>query len=391
MSAGRPFRVLHVIGGSNFGGIIPYVASLVRMAREHGGDGAVLATAPRVVDYYRERGIEVVPIHGIDRAMNPARDLLGLTRLLRHLGAHPYDIVHTHTSKGGIIGRLAARLARVPLVIHTTQGYAFTDYATNPLTATAFLWAERLATRWCDALIAVNEADRIKAVEYGVVAAEDILTIPNGIDLPAADAAMGAGPLPLAELGLEPGRPVVGAIGRLFPQKGLEHFIDAIPAIRTGWTEAQFLIVGGGELEAALKRRAAGRGSDVAFAGFRSDAYRVLQSIDLFVMPSLWEGMPLMLLEAMAAGRAIVATRIKGIIDVCEAVSEAADVAVLVEPGDAAALARAVLSLAADPARRAQLGVNARSRIESHYSDTIMKARTWRVYEAVARNRGIRL
>src|SRR5438045_667226 len=99
------FKVLHVIGGSEFGGIVPYVASLVRMARSHGGDATVLATDPRIVAYYEARGIEVLPLRGIDRPLNPLRDVLGLVQLVRHLRRRRYTVVHTHTSKGGMIGR----------------------------------------------------------------------------------------------------------------------------------------------------------------------------------------------------------------------------------------------------------------------------------------------
>src|SRR5437763_16589155 len=129
-----------------------------------------------------------------------------------------------------------------------------------------------------------------------------MLAIPNGTDLSEADAASAsAGNALHAELGLDPNRSIVGSIGRLSAPKGFEHFIDAIPSIAAAHPQLQFIIVGEGELEQALRERAMRNGvaDKLRFVGFRSDTYRVLKSIDIFVMPSVWEGMPMMLLEAM--------------------------------------------------------------------------------------------
>jgi glycosyltransferase involved in cell wall biosynthesis len=384
------FRVLHVIGGSQFGGIVPHVASLVRMAREHGGEATVLATAPRIVSYYRDRGIEVVPLPGIDRPINPFRDALGLARLIRYLRREKYSIVHTHTSKGGIIGRLAAYLTRTPIVIHTTHGYAFSDYATNAISRHVFLSLETLATRWCDFIIAVNESDRRKALDQAIVTDSKIVTIPNGIDLEEADRELSRDSESLRhELGLEPGRRIVGVIGRLAEQKGIEYFIDAVPPVHARFPDIDFVIVGVGELEDELRRRIQKHGlkGRVRFAGFRSDSYRLLKLLDVFVMPSLWEGMPITLLEAMAAAKPIVATRIKGIMDVCAG----DDVAVLVEPADSAALAEGIIRLLSNSTLATRLGHHARIRVESAFSDRKMKESTWHVYEAAGKRKDIHL
>ncbi|MEO8033372.1 MAG: glycosyltransferase family 4 protein [Acidobacteriota bacterium] len=390
MSSSRalPLRVLHVIGGSEFGGIVPYVASLVRMAREHGGEASVLATAPRIVDYYRQRGIEVVPIEGIDRPVNPLRDLAGLTRLVRYLKRENFTLVHTHTSKGGIIGRLAAKMAGIPVVVHTTQGYAFNDYAGNALSRALFLVAERAATGWCDAVIAANDADRTEAVGRGIVKADKIVTIPNGLDLAEADRQLACAPDGIrAELGLNPGGPIVGAMARLARQKGLDVLIDAIPQIAATVPDVEFLIVGSGELEAELKARAitTGFAERIHFQGFRDDWYRVLRGLDVFVMPSRWEGLPITLLGAMAAELPIVATRIKGIADVCSG----ADVAVLVEPDHVPSLAQQIVVLLQNREKATMLGRAARAHLVARYSDLAMNEQTWRIYSAAAGAKGI--
>ena len=382
------WRALHVIGSSQFGGIVPYVVSLVRMAREHGGDAEVLATDPRVVAYLHERGVSTVRVNGIDRPVQPFRDAVAVIRTTRHMRHQRYEVVHTHTSKGGIVGRAAARLARVPVIIHTTQGYAFSDYATNGAARSVFRKLEQLATRWCDFIIAANEADRLMAVETSIVSPAKIVTIPNGLDIDDADAQLAVDGRAVArELGLDPARPIVGAMGRLVPQKGMDVFIDAIPAIAAALSQAQFVIVGSGELEEVLRARANAIGAPVVLAGHRPDWYRMLAAMTVFVMPSRWEGLPITLLGAMAARLPIVATRIKGIVDVCAG----AEVALLVEADRSDEIATAVITLLGDPARRGALGSNARAHLENEFSDRVMTARTWKIYDAVAKLNGISL
>ena len=125
-----------------------------------------------------------------------------------------YQIVHTHTSKGGIIGRLAARLAHIPIIIHTTQGYAFSDYAKNDAERWLFMQIEKAATGWCDFIIAANQADREKAMEVGIAAESQIVTIPNGIDIQSIDAVPPSLDL-RDELELDADKRIVGAIARL--------------------------------------------------------------------------------------------------------------------------------------------------------------------------------
>jgi glycosyltransferase involved in cell wall biosynthesis len=383
------FRVLHIIGGGKFGGIAPYVASLVHMARARGGEAAVLTTDPQVMAYFHERRIDTVQVEGILRPVHPPRDLLAVLRTLRYLRLHRYDVVHTHTSKGGIVGRMAARLARVPVIVHTTQGYAFSDYAGNALSRWLFLRMERMATRWCDVIIAANEADRLKAIEAGIVRAEKIVTIPNGLDIDEADAALAAVDRArvVRDLGLDPTRPIVGVMGRLVPQKGIDVFLDAVPSIAAAVPGAQFLIVGSGELDAELRARAAATAVAVHFAGHRTDWYAMLKAMNILVMPSRWEGLPITLLGAMAASLPVVATRIKGIVDVCGD----DDVAMLVEPDRSGELAGAVVALLRDEEQAAALGRAARAHLEREFSDRVMTARTWAVYDAAATRKGLAL
>jgi len=371
-------KVLHVAGSSEFGGIAPYIMSLIRMAQEHGGDSKVLATAPRVMDYFQRYGVEIVHVEGIDRSVNIVHDLSGLLRLVHHLNENKYQIVHTHTSKGGIIGRLAAWLTNVPIVIHTTQGYAFKDYAQNGFSRLLFLWIEKIATNWCDLIISANREDRLLAIEKGIARASKIVHIPNGINLTEIDKAHPSSDI-LATLGLQPGRRVVGLMGRLAPQKGIEFFIKALTEVIRVDPTVQFLIVGDGPERADLEALSKQMGLEVVFAGFRTDWIEVLKIMDVFVMPSLWEGLPITLLGAMATSRPIVATRIKGITDVCGDHK----VAQLVEPKDIHAMAQAIIGFLKDDSMSALYGLAARKRVEDEFSESVMNARVWHLYSSL--------
>lgn len=380
------FKVLHVVGGSEFGGIAPYIASLVKMAIENGGEAHVLVTAPRVVEYFSQRGIKVVQLTGIDRPFNPFQDMQGLIRLFKFLRQNDYSIVHTHTSKGGIIGRLAAYSSSVPVIIHTSQGYAFQDYATSWAERWIFLQIEKLATRWCDLIIAANSADRQLALDTGIAPEGKIVTVENCIDLEAIDTAPFSTEI-YHSLGLNPDKKIVGVMARLSPQKGIEFFIEAMPTVLQDYPTVQFLIVGEGQLLAELKALVDSKEltSVVNFVGFRSDWVEVLRVIDVFVMPSIWEGLPITLLGAMASARPIVATRIKGITDVCGV----EDVAILVEPSDSKALAQAINILLGDEVRALAFGRSARRRVEEEYSEKVMNSRIWQLYSEILTKKSI--
>lgn len=374
------FRVLHVVGGSRFGGIGPHIASLVKLVRHQGGDAVVLTTDPEMKTYFRLRGIEVASIQGIDRELHPIRDVVGLIRLYKHLRQERYCIVHTHTSKGGVIGRLAARLAGVPVVIHNSQGYAFNDYAEGPIAKWVFSKIERIATRWCDVIIVANEEDRRLAVVNRIAPEAKVLCIPNGVDLDAIDRTPHT-PQLRESLGLHQKRTVIGVIARLVPQKGVDCFLDAFAEVLRRSPDVQGLVVGDGPLRRKLEEQAKSLtiASSVTFCGFRSDWVEVLRVMDIFVMPSLWEGLPITLLGAMATSRAIVATRIKGIVDVC---SEEG-VAMIVPPRDSARLADAIERFLEAPDLRKLYGRRARSWVQRKYSDESTNQQFWQVYSSL--------
>ena len=380
----NPVKLLHVIGDSRFGGAGRIILRLGQTAQAEGWDVDILTTDPVFQRAAKQHGLGLANWDVVRREIRPLWDLAGLVRLRNFLRRERYDIVHTHTSKGGFVGRLAARLANVPVIVHTAHGFAF--HERSPRSTSLFFSAlERIASRWCDRIVSVSEFHRRWALELGMCKPREILAIPNGIaDLPNPT-------VPPAELRRRLGATdrdlVILSMARLAPDKGLEYLITAASLLLR--TERQFRIViaGDGPVRARLEEltRNLGVADRVNFLGFREDVSDLLAACDLVVLPSLREGLSIALLEAMAAGKPIIATSIGSHRElVCQA-----EIARLVAPADAVALCEAILQVWRDPALRTRLGGTARILFESHYTEERMLNSYKQLYFDLVRGKGL--
>jgi glycosyltransferase involved in cell wall biosynthesis len=267
-------------------------------------------------------------------------------------------LVHLHSAKAGLVGRLVVR-RRTP-VVYQPHGWSFLA-ATGPARAATLRW-ERWATTWTDELICVSEAERQLGRSAGVEVRTSV--VPNGVDL---DAWRPQGPEERAEarerLGLAPG-PLAVCVGRLARQKGQQDLLGAWPEVRAAVPDARLVLVGDGPDRDALER-VADTTEGVRFVGSRSDVADWLTASDVVVVPSLWEGMALVPLEAMASARSIVATNVTGIV---ESVPEVAGA--IVPPGDRHALAEAVATRLSKPDAADDEGLEGRSHVETSHDAT---------------------
>lgn len=362
----RP-RILHILGDSKFGGDSVLVLALGRAALEHGFDVDVLATHSVFQDEIRRSALELVDLDVIRRPIRPIWDAGGLFRLSSYLRKSQYALVHTHTSKAGIVGRLAARMARVPVIIHTVHGFSFNEESGWPATI-AYGCIERLAAHWCDLIVTVSEYHRSWALKKHIGELSQVVAIPNGLPPERAHPARQRDEV-RDQLGVG-GDIVVLSTGRLAQQKGLEYLIRAIPLLGEGLAPIKVLIAGEGDLRRELEALTSELGVDarVRFLGFRSDVPDLLAACDLVVLPSLWEGLSVSLLEAMAAGKPVVTTSIGSNVEV----TDNGDVALLVPPRNPSALANSIGRLVADDGLRHSLGLRARQRVNLHYTMTRM-------------------
>lgn len=298
---------------------------------------------------------------------------LGVARALaRILQEGTFDLLHTHGMLVNILGRWAARgLPEVASVstVHLTRNLwgpvrvgGWRQALKNRL---YYAPVDNWTSRWNDRVIAVSRAVRDDLVAQGY-RAEQITVIPNGIELEGYRAPEGGRKRIRAELGIPPEAFLVGSLARLSPQKDLPTLVEAFLELRREHPEAWLLVAGTGPLEGEIRDLVRSRGIEDRFLmlGFRSDVPALLAACDVFALSSRWEGLPLSVLEAMAAGRPVVATKVPGTM---EAMVHG-QTGLLVEIGDGPGLGRSLARLAADPEARRSLGEGARRRAESEFS-----------------------
>jgi glycosyltransferase involved in cell wall biosynthesis len=298
-------------------------------------------------------GVEFHQIPSLVRGIRPLSDfraLLALTLLLRRLKP---AIVHTHSSKAGILGRVAAWLAGVPVVIHSIHGFGFTRYQSAVVRRT-LIALECLAAKVTTRFFAVSEANRQLGMEIGLFPESRCTVIRSGVDVAAIRRLEVDTTAKKRELGLEPGRPVVGMVAPMKSQKAPLDFVRVAAKVAGKKPETQFLFVGDGELRKAMETEIARLGLTKSFrlAGWRRDVPAIMRCLDVFVLTSLWEGLPRVYLEALASGVPVVGTRVDG---AAEVIRDGVN-GYLLAPGDVQGLADRVLSLLANPTAAADMG-----------------------------------
>jgi glycosyltransferase involved in cell wall biosynthesis len=343
-----PVKVVRVIARLNIGGPAIHVVNLTAgldpmrfesmlvTGTESPGEGSML-------DLARARGVTPVIIPGmVGEATLNQRDLKALLALYRLFRRERPHIVHTHTAKAGVLGRVAARLAGVPVVVHTFHGHVLHGYY-SPLKNWLLRRAERGLGLLSDRLVTVSEQVKRDLVRYGVAGAQKITVIPLGLDLEPFLAGAGQRGKLRRELGLTDGEPLVGIVGRIFPIKNHRLFLEAAARVAKELDSARFLVVGDGVLRPAMEdyAQALGLASRVMFTGWRRDLPVIYPDLDVLVISSNNEGTPVSAIEAMAAGCPVVATGVGGLPDLIAD----GETGCLVPARDPAALATRILKL----------------------------------------------
>ncbi|MBI1321033.1 MAG: glycosyltransferase [Candidatus Hydrogenedens sp.] len=361
-------RVAHVITRLIKGGAQENTFHTVRLHDAARFEADLIAGPPlgaegSIEDVVRAAGVDIQREPWLLRNPAPLRDLMTLRRLEQRFRRGRYDIVHTHTSKAGWLGRIAAERAGVPIIVHTPHGNVFHGYF-SPAVARAFVWMERYAARRTDAIIELTPGGIEEHLAEGIGQRSQYRVIFSGIDTAPYDDAIAMREATRAALGCPPGALLIGGVGRLEPIKGFTYFVEAALRLADALPEARFVLAGQGSETEAIRRRAAPLGDRFQMLGLRADVPALMAAFDVCVVPSVNEGMGRVLLEAGAAGTPVAASRVGGIPDIVDD----GETGLLVAPRDADALAAALRELAASPERRALMGAAARAKVVPRFS-----------------------
>ena len=394
-SSPEPIKVLRLIARLNVGGPALHVAYLSAGLADRGYDttlvaGTVGSGETSMAFVAEKRGIRIVTLNDLHREIAPLRDLRTILQLSRLIRRERPTILHTHTAKAGAVGRIAALLAgdaRPPVIVHTFHGHVLRGYF-NPVLTAAFLVLERMLARVTTALVAVSPEVRNDLVALGVAPASKFAVVRLGIEL---DERVG-----YAEeerqttrrlLGIPPDVFVVGWIGRMTAVKRTEDIARTLQALVERGVDAYLCLVGDGPDRAGLERRMheLGVAKHCLFVGYQEDVARFYDAIDVLLLTSVNEGTPVSVIEALAAGRPVVATRVGGVSDV---VRDGVD-GFLVEVGDVESLAARLAELAGDPELRARMGNAGRAHVIERYAVERLVDDVDRLYRALLAARGV--
>lgn len=359
-------RILLLVTLAESGGAQTYVASLLpALAGRFDVVVAAHGSGP-LLDAAREARVRYVALRHVRRALSPWRDPLGLIELVRLMRRERPQIVHANSSKAGILGRLAATLAGVPIRIFTVHGWAFSAH--SGLASTLYRWADRLMCPLTTVTICVAERSRVEGLQARTCRADRTVVIPNAVDTGAAVPAGGSDG-PVATL---------LSVERLQEPKDVHTLLRALATLPPERFSA--VIVGDGPERPALEAeaRALRLGKAVRFAGERRDVPRLLAAADVFVLSSTSEGAPVAVLEAMAAGLPVVASAVGGVPELVVN----GETGMLVAPGDPAALGAALVRLVDDAALRRRLGTAGRDRARAAFDVAAMRRAHVKLYRA---------
>jgi glycosyltransferase involved in cell wall biosynthesis len=360
-------KIVRIIARLNVGGPAIHVVLTNHGLERRGHDCAlVVGPVPNTegsMEYYAEEwGVPFVRVPELVRPLSPWKDLVALWKVYRILRQEKPDVVHTHTAKAGTVGRTAALLAGVPVIVHTFHGNIFDGYF-SPAKTRLFLAIERFLARFTDRVIAVSKSQREELItKYKIAPPEKFQIVRLGIDLEALRAVSREDTHSLRG---DDSRPlVIGWVGRFVEVKDPLFFVGVAHALKSSGAHAQFMMVGDGPLRPGVEKRIAELGlqQDVTLAGWQRNMADVYAQIDLMTLTSHNEGTPVAMIESMATGRPFVALNVGGMPDLMAGKPqerEGFDVfenGIMVYPRDVATFARAVNMLLQDAPLRALMG-----------------------------------
>lgn len=384
-------KVLHIITRLDLGGTFEdTLASVLNLDNSKYevtlSSGPSTALSETLISRLKQGGVRFVEIKQLRRQINIISDSIALYRIYRLIKNEKYAIVHTHTSKAGALGRLAAHLAKVPIIIHAPHGHIFYGYYGFFPTQLIILLEKSLAS-FTDRLITLTQLGKNDHIKFGIAPANKIVPIYSGIELDKFRQFNIDIKKKKDQFHLPLDSNLISVIARLAPVKGHRYFLEAAVRIIEVIPKARFLLIGEGPLRKKLieQVKRLGLTKEVVFFGGCEDIRPFLGISDIVVLPSLNEGMGRILLQAQACGKPVVATRVGGVPEVVRD----NETGLLVPAGDAAALADAIIYLLKDKEKRRAISDQAKRWVDSKFSVEAMVKGIANLYQELIREKGL--
>ena len=370
----KPVRVLHIItrlivGGAQENTI--YTALMLDKTKyridvltgpQTGAEGSL-------IEEFRDRGGNLIILREMIREISPVNDFLAFTKLVRLIKMGHYDIVHTHSSKAGVLGRMAAKLAGVPLIIHTVHGWSFHSHMSRWI-AGVYIWLEKFSEKITDKLIVVTTLDVKKGLDVGIGKKDKYKLIRSAINLEAFNPKLYDKKVTRKRLGIPADALVVGNVGRLSIQKNPMEWLRVASLLSEKMGNIYFLMVGDGPLRDEVEEtiREFKLEEKVILTGLRRDVPRLMSAMDIFLLTSKWEGLPRVLPQAMSMGIPVVATIADGTAEIIEN----GKTGFLCETGDINRMAAVCLELLNDSKLRDEIGDNGKKQVRREFDVKLM-------------------
>jgi glycosyltransferase involved in cell wall biosynthesis len=368
-----PIKVLRVIARLNVGGPALHVSYLSRGLATRGYEttlvaGDVAKGEESMAWVAEEEGVEVMRLPGLSREISPLHDLRSILWLSRLIREQRPEILHTHTAKAGAVGRIAALLAggaRPPVVVHTFHGHVLRGYF-GRVSTLAFKLVERALAARTDALVAVSPEVASDLVAIGIATRKKFVVVRLGIELARRVSPTTDGTAARALVGIPQDRFLVGWFGRMTAVKRTQDLVDVLAGLHRRGVQAHLLLVGDGIDRERLEERAfeLGLARHCTFLGYQNEVSRWFAACDAVALTSENEGTPVTVIEALAAGRAVVAYGVGGVTDVLR---DGVD-GFIVAPRDTDRMADRLAELARDPELRSRLGATGRASVARRYA-----------------------
>jgi len=367
---------LHIITNLELGGAQKYALTMINGV-DKDKYTKYFISAPRGLLCKQAKQIGNVKVYflsALKQRIHPIYDLMALIELVCYIKEKKIDLVHTHSSKAGIIGRWAAKIAGVKVILHTIHGWSF-NHSMNPFVYLVYVWLEKITALITTKFVAVCQSDIDKGIGCGIGLKDDYTLLQYGLDLEK----YANGILSKEKFGFKEQTAVVGIVACFKPQKNLLDFIEAAAIISKSNPNVKFVCVGDGVMRTRIEKLVKDRQLDqkIIFLGWRQDVIKIMSIFDIVALTSLWEGLPIALLEAAALGKSIVAYDVDGVKEIVQNGQNG----YLISVGDISAFADKVNILLKDPQLCKIMGANGKDLLQhSAFQIKRMLSRTDELY-----------